>query len=66
MRLVTAIILFLALLFFGLTYIISTTPSAPLWLALVTFVLGMIVVGLAVLSLIEDHRDKLEDFTDGR
>jgi len=65
MSFVTFVIGFVALLFFACTYIISTS-HAPLWLAFITFVLGMLLVGLAFLSWRTAHDDKLEDFTDGR
>jgi hypothetical protein len=65
MSFVTFVIGFVALLLFACTYTISTT-HAPLWLAFITFVLGMLLVGLAFLSWSADHGDKLEDFTDGR
>jgi uncharacterized membrane protein len=66
MSFVTAVIAFVALLFFALTYVISTSHGAPLWLAFITFVLGICLVYLAFLSFRFDLSDKLEDFTDGR
>lgn len=65
MSFVTFVLGFVSLLFFGLTYVISTSHS-PVWLAFITFVLGMCLVGLTCLSWGVDHGDKLEDFTDGR
>ena len=66
MSFVTFVIGFVALLLFALTYIISVTHYAPVWLALITFVLGMLLCGLAFLAWMADRYDKLEDFTDGR
>jgi len=66
MSFVTFVLGFVAMLFFATTYVISTTHGAPLVLAFITFVLGMCIVGLAVMSWRIDRSDKLEDFTDGR
>ena len=66
MSFVTFVIGFVALLFFALTYQISVTMHAPLWLAFITFMIGMCLVYLAVCSFKYDRSDKLEDFTDGR
>ncbi len=66
MSFVTFVIGFVALLFFALTYVISTTVYVPVFLAGVTFMLGMLLCGLAFMSWMGDRSDKLEDFTDGR
>lgn len=65
MSFATFVVGLVSLLLFGCTYVISTS-HAPLWMALVTFVLGMCLVGLTLLSWMADHSESIEDFTDGR
>lgn len=66
MSFVTFVIGFVSLLLFGLTYMISITHGAALWLAFITFLLGVFLAWLTILSWMVDHGDKLESFTDGR
>lgn len=66
MSFVTFVIGFVTLLLFGLTYVISVTAHAALWMAFVTFLLGMLMALFTVLSWVADYGDQVEDFTDGR
>lgn len=63
---ITGIIFFVSFLFGILTYIISTTPHVPGWLAGVTGALMILMLILGGCALVSDLDDKVEDFSDGR
>ena len=66
MSFVTGIMFFVSSLLLLLTYIIATTEHVPGWLAWITCTLMIVMLILAFISWVDDMKDKLEDFTDGR